>query len=216
MCGGMSPFRHFFSDVGPIVVRDPLAEFVGAFEHHRALLEYAFDDVVKLTGYACPNVAAAFVCCKRALGHLHVGEVPERGNIAVTVHGAIDDGAYGQMGQVYSYVTGAGGPGGFKGLGPSFRRKDLLAYDPARANGESMGVTFTRIDKGKAIKADVFPARFPAVAGQERVPELMDKALRGTASHDELHAFQDLWAERIKAILVDEQDVDAWLVIQPA
>ena len=216
MCGSTSPFRYFFADVKPIVLREPLAEFLGAFEHHQGLLEYSFDDVVKMAGHACPTVGSAFVCCKKALGHLHMGEIPERGNIAVTVHAEADDKTYGVMGQVFSFMTGACGDSGFKGLGHKFRRKGLLLYEPAASGENSMRFTFARIDNGRKVQARLFPEKFPLVPGQEDMAGLMEKAFWDAASHEEVHKFQDLWMERVKAIVLEERDVNSWLAIEPA
>jgi hypothetical protein len=44
----------------------------------------------------------------------------------------------------------------------------------------------------------------------------MEKALQEVATHDEVHRFQDLWMERVKAIVLDERDVAQWLAIEPA
>lgn len=216
MCGSMSPFLEWFSSVRPIVLRDPLAELTGAFQSHHALLEYSFDDVVKMAGHACPSVGAAFVCCRKALGVLHQGDIPERGAIAVTVHGAPDDKTYGVMGQVFGYVTGACGVTGFKGLGGKFRRKDLLSYQAGGPDDGTMTVTFERVGKGNKVRATLTPARYPVVPGQDRLPALLEKVLANSASHQELHEFQDFWMDRVKALVLDEQDVEAWLSVQPA
>ena len=214
MCGSMSPFRYFFANIKPIVMRDPLAGFLGAYVHHEAMLEYSFDEVVKMTGHACPTVASAFVCCKKALGHLYVGDIPERGNMAVTVHAGADEKAYGVMGQVFSFITGACGEGGFKGIGGKFNRQGLLTYAKGTSKEDAGSFTFARLDNGKKVKARIVPEKFPVVQGQEELPGLMEKALKDTATHDEVHRFQDLWMERVKAIAMEERDVDAWLIIK--
>ena len=214
MCGNMSPFRYFMAAVKPISLRDPLADFLGAYQYHSALLEYSFEEVVKMTGHACPTVASAFVCCKKAIGRLHEGEIPDRGNIAVTVHAAADEGVFGVMTQVFSYITGACGPGGFKGLGGRFSRKDLLTFDPDSTPADRGSFTFSRIDNKKRVNARILPERFPTIQNQDEMAALMQKMLAGSASHDEEHRFQDLWMERVKAIVLDERDVDSWLVLR--
>jgi len=216
MCGNMSPFRYFFADIRPIIMKDPLAEFLGAYEHHNAYLEYTFDEVVKMTGHVCPTVASAFVCCKKALGHLHMGEIPNRGNISVTIHSAPNERNAGVIGQIFGFVTGACGDDGFKGLDGKFRRNGLLSYAPNGAGGAADGFTFARLDNGKKVHASILSANFPTIPGQEEIPALMDKALKGLATHDEGHKFQDLWMEKVKAIVLEERNVEAWLVINPA
>ena len=216
MCGNMSPFRYYFADIRPVMMREPLADFLGAFEHHKAYLEYSFDDVVKMTGHACPTVASAFVCCKKALGALYMGDLPDRGNIAVMIHAAAGDKAYGVIGQVFSYLTGACGETGFKGLDGKFRRCGLLTFDGAGAADDTQSFTFARLDNGKKVRARILPANFPVVEGQSELPALLEKGIKGTMTHDEEHKFQDLWMERVKAIVLEEKNVDAWLVIEPA
>ena len=49
----------FFDKVPPIVIADPLAEFLGATEG--GLLEYRYVDAVKLAGHSCPTVAGAWL-----------------------------------------------------------------------------------------------------------------------------------------------------------
>lgn len=215
MCGSMSPFRHFLSHVDPITLHEPLAEFLGAFDHHETPLEFTFDEVVKMAGHACPTVASAFVCCRYALAKLHSKEIPVRGNIAITIHAKPDDKAYGVIGQVFSFITGASGITGFKGLGDQFCRKDLLTFDPSEADPDSMSFTFERRDTGSRVKARIFPDKFPAAPGQEALTRLMAKALTNSATPMEIREFQDVWMERVKLIVLDEKDIEAWLSVEP-
>jgi len=212
MCGTMSPFRYFLADVKPIVMREPLADFLGAFQHHNAMLEYSFEEVVKMAGHACPTVASAFVCCRKALGRLHEGEIPERGNVAVTVHAEADKEAFGVIGEIFAFITGARGPTGFKGLGPKFGRKDLLAFGEGDQDRRG-SFTFSRVDNGRGVNARILPEHFPSIPGGENLETLMRKASRDGADHEDVHKFQDLWMERVKAIALEERNVENWLLL---
>lgn len=50
-------YPAFFDEVEPIVLYDPLAEFLGAATAGR--VEYTYLDAVKLAGHSCPTVAGA-------------------------------------------------------------------------------------------------------------------------------------------------------------
>lgn len=213
MCGINSPFRFFISDVSPIVMQEPLADFLGAFQQHGSYIEYDFEDAIKLTGHACPTVAAAFVCCRKALGHLYLGEIPTRGNVSVTVHGPRDEKAYGVMANVISLVTGAADSSGFKGIGDNFKRSGLLTFDPDSAE-ELETFTFARQDKGTKVKATISRKDFPSVEGSDQLGDLMEKVIAKTASHEEEHQFQNVWMERVKAMVLQEVNVDSWLIIE--
>lgn len=58
-------YSAFFDKVKPIVLYDPLAEFLGAAEAGR--VEYAYLDAVKLAGHSCPTVAGAYLMAMKAL-----------------------------------------------------------------------------------------------------------------------------------------------------
>ena len=137
-------FQEFFSEVEPIVLREPLAETLGAFSAARpdstgsggspavtpdgaaGAFSYTFADLVKLAGHACPTMAGSWLACQAGLRALYPGETPVRGQIAVTVFGDPDEGTYGVIGHAFTLLTGAAPATGFKGLGPLFKRKDLL------------------------------------------------------------------------------------------
>src|SRR5512141_150315 len=101
-------FRAFFSAAEPIVVKEPLAEILGAFSAGPAApagrpafspeggsagtFAYTFSDLVKLAGHACPTMAGAWLSCQSALRALYPGETPVRGQISVTVYGDAEEG----------------------------------------------------------------------------------------------------------------------------
>ncbi len=214
MCGVNSPLKFFLTDINPIVMKEPLADLLGAYQNHGAYMEYYLEDAIKLTGHICPAVASAWVACRKALGHLYLGDIPERGNIEVKVHGAADEKAFGVTAQVFGLVTGAAGSDGFKGIGDKFKRRGLLSFEKAEGDAESY--TLTRQDNGSSVKVTIDRDKLPAVEGQDKIPALMAKVAEGSLSHEEEHELQDIWMERVKAIVAREENLDAWLTIEKA
>ncbi len=154
-------FRDFLKEVRPILFKEPLAETLGAVKGEGAILEYTFVDVVKMAGHACPTVAGAYLSCQKALERLYPGEIPVRGEISITVYGEPDEGVYGVMAQVFSFLTGAAPASGFRGLGHKFKRKDLLKFSPGKIDSQAMCFEFKRLDSGKAVLAKFYPREIP-------------------------------------------------------
>ena len=84
----------YFSRITPISLHDPLAELLGATED--GIITYDFLDAVKLAGHACPTVAGAWLATVRGLRALYGDDMPVRGNVAVALHEAVDDGVAGR------------------------------------------------------------------------------------------------------------------------
>lgn len=187
-------FPSFFSEVPPLILRDPLAEFLGAADG--GLIEYHYADVVKLAGHSCPTVAGAYLLTSRLLAALYPDEMPERGGLLVDFRDAQDSGVTGVIASVVSMLTGAAGIGGFKGLAGHFSRYDLLRFD-ADVPGE---VCFTRQDNGDRRTASLHLGHIPA---DPRMAPLLQKLIGG--SHDAVVAevFAVLWQDRVRRILVD-------------
>src|SRR3990172_3628202 len=137
-------FRDFMKEVRSIRFKEPLAETLGAFQEEGTVLDYTFIDAVKMAGHACPTVAGAYLVCQKAMEALYPGETPVRGEITITVYGEPDEGVYGVMGQVFSFITGAAPATGFRGLGPRFRRKDLLKFSQNKSDPQAMSFEFRR------------------------------------------------------------------------
>jgi hypothetical protein len=74
-------FPSFFADVPTIVMRDRLAEFLGAADG--GLIEYGYFDAVKLAGHSCPTVAGSYLLSSRVLQALYPDEIPLRGELRV-------------------------------------------------------------------------------------------------------------------------------------
>ena len=208
-------FQDFLLEVKPILFKEPLAETLGALKGTDAPLEYTFVDAVKMAGHACPTVAGAYLSCQKAVEKLYSGETPVRGEIAVTVYGDPDEGVYGVMGQVFSFLTGAAPATGFRGLGPKFRRKDLLKFDPRKPDPRALCFEFKRTDTGRSILVKFHPHQIPFSEEKgKRMGELLEKVIWEAAREEEKREFQELWTEKVKDMLLEEKDIDRWLTIE--
>lgn len=199
MSHAMSVCRHpeFFDRVPPIVLRDRLAEFLGAAEG--GLIEYRFIDAVRLAGHSCPTVAGAWLMTVRALRRLYGEQIPERGAVLVDFGESQASGVAGVIASVMTLITGAAGAGGFKGLAGQFSRRDLLAFG---VNGVT-GIRFTRADTGAAVNCVLDLSSVPP---DPRMGELLPSLLAGRAGEAEQKAFGALWQDRVRRILIDHHD----------
>lgn len=205
-------FRDFFKEVEPIRLREPLAQTLGAFKDEDTVLEYTFIETVKMAGHVCPTVSAAYLGCKKALEALYPDEIPVRGNISVTVYGEPDDGVYGVMAQVFSFITGACPSTGFKGLGYKFKRKDLLSFISEKIDPQAMCFEFKRQEK---VLLKIYPKRMPSLGDKEqRMGKLLEKVIWEAAKDDELREFQNLWIEKVKRIILEEEGINNWLILE--
>lgn len=190
-------FPIFFEEVPAFVVRDPLAEILGAAEG--GLIEYRFADAVRLAGHSCPTVAGAWLMTTRALRALYGDAIPERGSVAVAFGDGLGSGVTGVIASIATLLTGAAGIGGFKGLGGRFSRRDLLSFDVADVED----ICFTRRDTGASVQVtlDLSP-----VPGDSRMGMLLPALLSGTATVEEKQLFGELWQDRVRRILIDHHD----------
>lgn len=95
----------FFTLIPPIRMTDPLAEVLGAAEN--GILEYHYEEVVKLAGHSCPTVAGAYLMIQKGLKALYGDETPVRGKIKVMMKGKLGEGVVGVISNVASMITGA-------------------------------------------------------------------------------------------------------------
>lgn len=198
-----------------IRLNEPLAETLGAFTEEDVILEYRYTDVVKLAGHSCPTVTGAWLCCFEALRKLYPDKIPVRGEISITVYGEPDEGVYGVMSQVFGFVTGAATVTGFKGLGPLFRRKDLLEFSSEKPDPKALCFRFTRMDNGKAVMVKFYPWLIPLPPEKARkTAELMENVVSGKAGARERKAFQDLWMEKIQLMLTERKEIEDWLKVE--
>jgi hypothetical protein len=185
----------FFDEVDPIILYDPLSDFLGVCEEGKIEIDYL--DCVKQAGHSCPTVAGAYLMTMIGLKMLYGSELPVRGNIYVRLKGKRAEGTIGVIGNIISFIVGAGGEEGFKGIQGKFPRNNLLAY-----NQEMMGeVTLTRIDNNLSVSLSYDPSIIP---GDPKLKPLMTKVFSGNASDQEEKRFKALWQERVKEILLTE------------
>jgi len=207
-------FRDFLNKVSPIKFKEPLAETLGAFKEDGATLEYTFVDTLKLAGHACPIIAGAYLCCQKALERLYHDEIPVRGEISITVYGEADEGVYGVMAQVFSFLTGAAPVTGFRGLGHKFKRKDLLKFSPEKIDTQAMCFEFRRLDNGKAVLVKFYPQQIPFPEERaKRMAKLMEKVIWEAAREAERAEFQELWMGKVKDMLLEEKGIGKWLKV---
>lgn len=184
-----------FPDTPSITLYDPLGDVLGAADGR---FTYTFSDAVKLAGHACPTVVGAFLLAKSALERLFPDEIPQRGDVRVTLSGAVDQGVNGPISQVLTLLTGAASDNGFHGLGGQFVRRDLLRFQTTAPSHPAP--LFERLSNRASVRllysADAFPP-------SPRVGELMPLVLSGHASAAQRAAFQEGWRQRVLAILAD-------------
>jgi hypothetical protein len=208
-------FRDFLQDVRPIILKEPLAATLGVFKEEGVALEYSFIDVVKLAGHACPTVAGAYLSCQRALEKLYPGEIPVRGEISVTVYGEPDEGVYGVMAQVFSFLTGAAPATGFRGLGHKYKRKDLLKFIPEEIESRVMCFEFRRLDNGKAVLVKFYPQQIPFPEEKsKRLRELLELVIWEAAKEEQRQEFRELWLEKVRYMLLEQRETDSWLKLE--
>lgn len=188
-------FPEFFRHVPPLVLQDPLAALLGATDD--GVIEYRYEDAVRLAGHSCPTVAGAWLMAHHGLAALYPDDLPQRGGICVELRGALDAGTTGVVGSVLGLITGAAGEGGFKGLGGHHGRRNLLAY----GMDISAEVRLTRLDTRASVLVDYHPEKVPP---SPEMPPLMARVVGGTADEDEHRAFAHLWQERVRRILVED------------
>ncbi len=186
-------FPDFFAAVPPLRLYDPLAELLGAAEG--GLLEYRYEEAVKLAGHSCPTVAGAWLMTRLALGRLYLDDLPRRGGISVELRDRQDVGVAGVVGAVIGLLTGAAGEGGFKGVEDRHGRRGLLHYGVDMA----AEVRFTRQDRGASVAVTYNPA---SVSPDPALPPLMKKCFAGESSVAERAAFGQLWQARVRRILL--------------
>lgn len=184
----------FFNDVTPIIMRDPLAEVLGAVD--KGLIEYTYTDVVKLAGHACPTVAGAYLMLEKGLNTLYGDDTPIRGEIKVFVKGTLGEGVVGVISNVASMITGATTIGGFHGLAGHFDRRDLLFF----VADMTSDMILERVDTGARVELSYDPS---FVVADERMGELLVRIASGSADADDRELFGTLWQDRVRRILIE-------------
>ena len=195
----------FYAQAPRITVHDALAELLGAAEG--GLIEYGYEDAVRLAGHSCPTVAGAWLMTRTALARLYPGQTPRRGEVMVAMREPQEAGVVGVIASVAGLVTGAAGNGGFNGLAGRYTRRKLLTFEvPMR--GE---MRFTRQDTGQSVEVSHHPEAAP------RPPELrlqMQAALAPESNRAQRDAFAITWQGWVRAMLIDHADDPALIRVE--
>jgi hypothetical protein len=186
-------YPDFYTKVPTIKLYDPLSEFLGAVE--KGEMEISYLDCVKLAGHSCPTVAGAYLMVSQGLEALYGDTLPPRGSIKIEMHDSETDGVSGVICNVISFIVGASGIGGFKGIQGNFSRDNLVSYN-VPMSGE---VKLTRLDTNQSVTLSYDPSSVPADAMMQ---PLMGKSLQGLASEEEKRTFGKLWQKRVEEILL--------------
>ena len=196
-------YPNFYSQVTPIKLYDPLSDFLGAFK--KGEVEITYLDCVKLAGHSCPTVAGAYLMSLRGLDALYGDTLPQRGMVKVEMRENESVGVTGVTSNIISYIMGAGGIGGFKGIQGNFSRDNLLFYD-APISSE---VKLTRLDTMQSVDLSYDPS---IVKADENMMVLMGKSLNNLASEEEKMIFQTFWQDKVKKILLST-DIHETLIL---
>lgn len=182
-----------------LVCHDPLAEALGAGDGR---LRYTFDDVVRVSGHACPTVAGAFLMVKRAFEELYGDATVQRGDLRVTVYGPPDQGVNGPISQVFTLLTGAAAGNGFHGLAGHHVRQGLLRF-VADDGARPARFTFERLSTGHSVTVCYDPApvvaRTPFRSGAQGIVAV----LTGNADPQDLPGYGAAWRAGVEALLAD-------------
>lgn len=197
-------YPDFYDHVQPIRLYDSLSDFLGAAEDGEVEITYL--DCVKLAGHSCPTVAGAYLMALKGLAVLYPQGLPERGNIHVAMKEDEKEGVTGVIANVISFIVGASGVGGFKGIQGNYSRNNLVAFNKPM-QGE---VTLTRLDTNQSVSLSYNPSMVP---GDKNMMPLMGKCLGKTASKEEQKLFGQLWQERVSKILLTNTLWDQMITI---
>ncbi len=189
-------YPEFFDQVPTIALQDPLSDFLGAFENGE--MEISYLECVKLAGHSCPTVAGAYLMAKIGMEKLYDDTLPQRGMIHVSMREKEVEGVTGVICNVISFIAGANGVSGFKGIQGNFSRDNLVSYK-VPMNGD---VTLTRLDTNKRVTLSYNPSVVPVAP---EMKQLMGKTLQGVASKEEKAAFGTLWQQRVEKILLSPE-----------
>jgi len=192
-------FPSFFAQAPHLKVRDPLAAFLGASED--GILDYSYEDAVRLAGHSCPAVAGAYLMVINSLSYLYEDELPERGGVEVLMRDERDQGTTGVLASVVTLLTGATAETGFQGIGPAhrFARRDLLRFG-ADIDGV---MALRRRDTGQGVVVDIDTG---AVPHAQEMASVMPRAVSGQADEAGLSSFAALWQDRVRRMLIDHAD----------
>lgn len=192
------PLPAFYSHAPRLLVRDSLAELLGAADD--GLIEYGYADAVRLAGHSCPTVAGAYLMACAGLRALYPESLPERGGVGVTMGAAEVEGTTGVVAQVFTLITGAAANNGFHGIGGQHARHNLLRYG---GGDRSCIASFRRADNGDTVYLSM---DLSSVSPAPQLRELMVRALAADATGEERAAFGSVWQDRVRRLLLEHAD----------
>jgi len=190
-------YPAFFDQAPTITLHDPLGEFLGAFTDGKVIVSYY--DCAKLAGHSCPTVASAYLMTIAGLTKLYPEGLPQRSQIRVEMQAPKTEGVTGVIGNVIAYIVGANDESGFKGIGGTFSRNNLLFFGVTELIGT---VRLTRTDTNTSVTLSCDTKQVP---GSPEMMPLMQKAIQGNASEAEKEQFRILWQGRVEAMLLDTE-----------
>ncbi|MGH8396761.1 MAG: hypothetical protein ACRETA_00760 [Gammaproteobacteria bacterium] len=190
-------YPEFFDAAPVLMMRDPLAGFLGAMQD--GLVDYHYADAVMLAGHSCPTVAAAFLMTRAALNSLYPDEIPLRGGIKVSFRDDQRAGVTGVIANVVSFITGVTQENGFKGIGGHFDRRHLLEFN-VDMDAE---IRFTRVDTNAAAEV---AADLSTVPMDPHVRQLLPECISGSAKASAVEEFRRLWQDRVRRLLLEHKD----------
>lgn len=196
----------FFALAPRIVVRDRLAELLGAAEE--GVFEYGYEDAVKLAGHSCPTVASAYMLTVHALRALYPDAVPERGGVRVDFAKPLDEGVTGVIATVVMQLSGAAHDGGFKGIAGHHVRRGLQHFGVELP----LQFRFTRLDNGAAVDVATDLSSVPA---DPAMMPLLQLCIGDRADAAQRRQFAQLWQQRVRSILVDHANDAAMFRVVP-
>jgi hypothetical protein len=136
----------------------------------------------------------------QGLKALYGNDIPQRGSIEISMRDSESDGVTGVICNVLSFITGANGAGGFKGLNGKFARNGLVTYNAAIVSE----VQLRRTDTGESVSLNYNASMIP---GDPMMQPLMGKVMQGLATEEEKKQFGVLWQARVENILLS---TDLW------
>lgn len=187
-------YPDFYTQIPPIKLYDPLSDFLGAFE--KGEVEISYLDCVKLAGHSCPTVAGAYLMAQKGVEALFEGELPVRGSIKVEMKEDEKEGVTGVTCNIISFILGASGVNGFKGIQGNFSRNNLVSYHAPIPTE----VRLTRLDTKQSVNLSYDPS---SIKADEKMKPLMGKNLKGLATAEEQKMFHTLWQARVEEILLN-------------
>jgi len=188
-------YPAFFDEIEPIVLRDELGGFLGAFED--GIVEIRYLDIVKMAGHSCATVAGAWLMASEGLRALWGEQIPRRGEIRVELAGRVEENNTGVVGTVLGNITGAAAENGFGGIKGRFVRRGLLAYG-ADIPGD---VRLTRLDMGASVDVSYRPGKVVEPG------KILMSAIGPGATGETRQSFPERWQAMVRTILEHADEV---------